>query len=110
MDEFQEEIEFVEKVLNHKAGFNLNLFGMMSIWATDQLTWEVSWKEIVEDENEKCPHQVKRFCSCGKIETNYKSFTSLKEAATFFVAKRREDQLGIDFEKELFSKLANNII
>lgn len=79
------EILFVEKVVTHPAGYDLDLFGMMNIRPTDQLIWEVSWEEILDQT--RC--------------TLYKTFSSAREAAEFFVLKRKERQLGIDIEAQL---------
>lgn len=80
----QDEIQLVRLVLTHPAGFNLDLFGgMLNIRTTDQNTIEVEWEELN-----------------GK---KYKSFslTELDQACEYFVEKRYDMELGIDFEAEL---------
>lgn len=78
----QEEIDFVVQVITHPAGFDLDLFGCFCIRPTDQGVWCVAWVDPINPINigtEKC-------------------FSTPIEAATFFVNKRYEDRIGIDFE------------
>jgi hypothetical protein len=85
---FDAEVELVMCVISHPAGYDLDLFGgMLLIRSTDQDTVEVEWL---------LPANSIRTSS----ETEYESFPSeqLRDAAIFFVKKRHEMKLGIDFE------------
>lgn len=84
----EEEIDFVVKVITHPAGYDLDLFGSMCVRPTDQGVWCVSWEENVEIEDCKF-----------KVEEIEKCFPTAREAAEFFVKKRIQDEIGIDFEK-----------
>lgn len=82
------EVALVKAVIEHPACFDLNMFGdMLTIRTTggpfnNEETIEVEWE-------------------C-KTDEGTKSFTreQSEEAARFFVAKRYELRLGIDFEAE----------
>lgn len=86
-----EEINLVKAVIDHPAGFDLDLFGgMLIIRSTggpmnDEETIEVEWDFMIE----------------AKANVGTQSFpkTESLAAATFFVEKRHELQCGIDFEQ-----------
>ena|SRR5271157_46984 len=84
---FQEEVAIVKAAIAHPAGFDLDFGGgLIFIRTTDQLTIEVEWKDMKGAEEKEI--------------VDYKSFPveQIDEAATFFVQKRHELRLGIDFE------------
>ena len=82
-----QEIELVYQVITHPAGFILDLFGGMlcirSYFVEVGTEWEVTWEEILDG---------------GKVVDSFRQFLDAKEAATFFVEKRYDMQLGIDME------------
>jgi len=73
-EQFKKEVDFVENVITHYAGYDLDLFGYLCIRPTDQGIWcvDVGNEEIV--------------------------FSSPKEAAVFFVQTRLKLNLGLDLE------------
>ena len=78
-----EEVELIIKVLGHPACFAVDLFTLLYI-RSHSYGYEVSWEEDgVPISDNKCKH---------------KDFTNLKEAAQFFIDKRYELEMGIDFE------------
>ena len=88
-DDFRNEVILVKAVIAHPAGFDLDFGGgLIFIRTTDQETIEVEWDTVVD----------------AKVHKDHKSFSveQLDEAATFFVQKRHELRLGIDFEVEDF--------
>ena len=88
LDNKEREIQIVLQVINHPAGFDLDLFGhMLNIGSTNS-NWEVTWEELLDDQ----------------IVETYKEFFSVEEAARFFVEKRHDLQLGIDFEEALMKE------
>ncbi len=83
--QFDAEVAIVKQVIAHPAGFDLDFAGgLIFIRSTDQETYEVEWNVTLN----------------GKGEHDHKSFEveQLHEAAVFFVQKRHELRLGIDFE------------
>jgi hypothetical protein len=86
---FDEEVELVVAVLKHPAGYDLDLFGgMLFIRSTDQETYECEWE------------------TGSMPKTDHKSFPQdqIKEAAIFFVKKRHEMALGVDYEAYEYQK------
>ena len=89
--EYQAEVDLVRSVINHPAGFDLDLFGgMLVIRSTggpmsNEETFEVEWNMMIG----------------SKAEVGTKSFPKEQpgEAANFFVKKRHELRCGIDFEQ-----------
>ena len=78
----------VRAIIANPAGFDLDFGGgLILIRTTDQLTIEVEWKNFGPFEG-------------NMKEVEHKSFPveKIEEAATFFVQKRHELRLGIDFE------------
>ncbi len=91
----EEEISLVIAVLKHPAGFDLDLFGgMLTVRSTDQNTFEVDWYQDWEEFDE----------TPGK---RYESFSTIEEAARYFVEKRYQYRLGVDFEQEDFKENLN---
>ncbi len=86
-----EEINLVKAVIDHAAGFDLDLFGgMLVIRSTggpmnDEETIEVEWNMMIGT----------------KAEVGTQSFPKdqSQQAAIFFVEKRHELRCGIDFEQ-----------
>lgn len=78
-----DEVDFVVQVITHPAGFDLDLFAMLCCRPTDQGVYCVTYNPTGEyndpDKWEEC-------------------FEDPVEAARYFVAKRNEMKLGIDYE------------
>ena len=88
----EEEIQHVINFLSHPAGFDVDLGGMLCIRPIDEYSppehWEVDWIENAEVEvSPAFPYEF------------HKEFSTLEEAATFFVEKRHYMCSGLDFEK-----------
>lgn len=86
------EIALVKAVLSHPAGFYVSVFAMLDIRTTDQDTIEVEW-ELSMDER-------RGLSDPATTKTAHRSFprSAMDEAVAFFVGKRRERQLGVDYE------------
>jgi hypothetical protein len=83
--QFDAEVFLVKQVIAHPAGFDLDFGGgLIFIRTSDQETYEIEWNVTLT----------------GKGECQYKSFTveQIDAAARFFVEKRHELRLGIDFD------------
>jgi hypothetical protein len=82
----EEEIEHVIQFLSHPCGFEVSLYAVLSMRPISEdinpSNWEVTWIEVLD----------------GLEIESYKEFSSLQEAAQFFVEKRRYMLLGADFE------------
>ena len=79
------EEELVVAVITHKAGFDLDLFGgMLCARGTEQGVFCVSWNTDA--------------ASAGGPSDQEEEFKDPVEAATFFVQKRHELKLGMDYE------------
>ena len=87
----EEEIEMLITFLSHPAGFDVGMGGVLTIRPINEYSpptsWEVDWEE--EDDN--------------LVYEYAKEFSSLQEAAQFFVEKRRLTCNGLDFEAILLS-------
>lgn len=81
----EEEIEHIISFLSNPAGYTISMNGDLTLFPIYGAIehWEVSWND--EEDN--------MACDCHKI------FLTLKEAAQFFVEKRRYMCLGVDFIK-----------
>lgn len=81
----EEEIQHLITFLNHPAGFDVDMAGMLCIRPIYETIehWEVDWEQE-ED---------------GVVIQYHKIFFTLEEAATCFVEKRRYLCLGLDFNK-----------
>jgi hypothetical protein len=88
----------VKAVLSHPAGFHVSIFAMLDIRTTDQDTIEVEW-ELSMDERRKLPDPA-------TTKTDHRSFprASMDEAVAFFVDKRRERELGVDYEAKAYAR------
>ena len=93
LDKKDEEIKMVYQLIGHPAGFILDLFGEMLFIRSTYYEFEIGWEEVLD----------------GLVLKNYKLFWDLQDAATFFVEKRHEMQLGIDFEAELMREGSLNV-
>jgi hypothetical protein len=91
--QIQEQIDFVIEVITHPAGYDLDLFGSLCVRPTDQGVWCVSWKP-----DRPLQHNGR---DIYEIE---KSFPTAEEAAEFFVRKRYQEKIGLDFEKVSFNQ------
>lgn len=78
----QDEIELVYKTITHPAGFIIDLFGGLLYVRPTCAEFEVGWQLELD----------------GQICDSYKLFWDAMEAAIFFVEKRHEMKIGIDFE------------
>ena len=85
-----EEIALVKAVLDHPAGFDLDLFGGQLVIRSgepvdDEETIEVEWQLMVG----------------AKPDAGSKLFprAQAQQAAVFFVEKRHERRIGLDFEQ-----------
>ena len=85
----EEEVQSLMQFLSHPAGFDVDLAGLLCIRPVDENSPPTSW-EVDFDYN------------AWKIEEGCKVFDSLEDAARFFVQKRFEMQLGLDFEVEMW--------
>jgi hypothetical protein len=87
----EEEVQHLVNFLSHPAGFDVDLGGMLCIRPIDESSppelWEVDWIENIETEvSPAFPYEFA------------KEFSSLQEAAQFFVEKRRYMCHGLDFD------------
>jgi hypothetical protein len=92
LDKKNEEIALIYQIITHPAGYILDLFGEMLFIRSTMYEFEVGW-ESRED---------------NLVINTYKLFWDALEAVTFFVEKRHEMQLGVDFETELMRERSNN--
>ena len=83
-----EEVDFIMKIIDHPAGFDLDLFALLAIRSHCD-GYEVSWEE---------PYLL------TKTIMRHINFTDLKEASQFFVHKRYELELGFDIEERLMKE------
>ncbi len=82
----EEEIQHLVEFLSHPAGFDVGMGGILQIRPVSEDSppsdWAVDWEEEAD----------------GVIYEYEKCFSSLQEAAQFFVEKRRYMCHGLDFE------------
>lgn len=93
----EEEIKHLIDLLSHPAGFDVGMGGLLCIRPIDEnsppIRWEVDWTENVYAEvPAACPYEYS------------KEFSSLQEAAQFFVEKRRYLCYGLDFDLALMKE------
>jgi hypothetical protein len=82
----EEEVEVLTKIMQHPAGFNVDLFGgLLTLRGLPGGVYAVS--------------ETKDAASPSYDEEN--TFLSAREAAEFFVKRRLELRLGVDFEMEI---------
>lgn len=84
----EEEIDFIMKIIDHPAAFDIGLLGLLSIRSHCD-GYEVAWEE---------PYLITKTRSC------HENFIDLREAATLFVNKRYEQELGLDIEARLMKE------
>lgn len=81
----EKEIEKIVDFLNHPAGFDVGMGGVLCIRPIDENSpphrWEVDWEEQLD----------------GMRAEFYKEFDDLQSAAQFFVERRRLMCEGLDF-------------
>ena len=82
------EVELLVDVLSHPAGFDVGIFGLLTIRTTDQETVEVEWE------------------AAHGWRSGYRSFPigRLRAAVRLFVRLRRAHRLGADIERRLYEK------
>jgi len=88
----EEEIRIIVALIKHPAGYGVDLFGgLMCIRPTDQNTFVVEWDiRLLNDSRDE------------ESKIDYLSFSTVEEAARYFVEKRYQYRLGVDFETEDF--------
>lgn len=91
IDKKDQEIEILHKVLILAPGYNIDLFGEMLYIRSHCDGYEVGW-EAIEDGMQCNWH--KEF-----------AYDESMDAVIFFVEKRYELQLGIDFEQALMKAI-----
>lgn len=77
-----QEIKLIYNLLRHPAGFDIDIAGLLWVRQYEWPQWAVEWEHPSDN---------------SKIELE--EFNSALEAATFFVDKRHERELGLDFEQ-----------
>ncbi len=77
-----DEIKLVYNVITHPAGFLLDLFGESLYIRSTKHEFEIGWETVLD----------------GQVCNSHKLFWDALVAATFFVNKRYELKIGIDFE------------
>jgi hypothetical protein len=73
-------LEAMVALLEMDVGYEINFFGMLNLWQLEDLSYGVNYIPL------------------KKVEGEW-YFTSAREAATFFLQKRAERELGYDFER-----------
>lgn len=86
-----EEIKMLLAVIDHPAGFLIDMFGGLLYIRSTYYEWEVGWKIYLESQE----------------VDSHRLFTTSLEAVIFFVEKRHELQCGIDFEEVLMRERYN---
>jgi len=81
----EEEVDLIIKIINHPAGFDVAIFGLLTIRS----------------------HCDGYEVAC-EADATHKDFTNLVDAAQFFVDKRHELELGLDIEAKLMKDERDN--
>lgn len=90
LDQKEAEIKLIYDVITHRAAFIIDLFGGMLMIRSHSDGYEVAWKEYLD--GMECDfHRDFRY-------------DETMDAVIFFVEKRFDYQLGIDFEEELMKE------
>jgi hypothetical protein len=76
----EEEIQLVHNLLLHPAGFDIDIAGLLWVRQYEWPRWAVEW-EI-----------------SGTTKVEVKEFDDALEAATYFVNRRHEMKLGLDYD------------
>lgn len=101
MDEF----ELIKAIINHPAGYDIDLFGVLQLRTTDNNTIEM---HIEYHKDEEIPadvnHVGKNFDGSGYIITYSWPIENIDEAVRFFIKTRYEREIGLDFERVACSK------
>lgn len=79
-----EEIQSVYRMLVHPAGFDVDIDGILWVRRYDDLIWAVEWEVWANDGSKS-----------ERIEV--REFDIALDAAVFFVQKRHEMKLGLDY-------------
>lgn len=90
LDQKQEEIDLIYKVITHPAAFIIDLFGGLLSIRSHSDGYEVAWKEYIDD------------MEC-EFHRDFRHDETM-DAVIFFVEKRFDHQCGIDFECELMKE------
>lgn len=80
------EFKILKAILEHPAGFNIDIFGLIGIRSTEQGKYIV-WKEFSSDEWYEY------------------EFENIKDAIEFFIELRNEHEIGVDIESKLFKNI-----
>jgi hypothetical protein len=78
----EQEIDLIHKLLLHPAGYNIDIDGKLLVREYEWPQWAVEWDD-------------------DDLNIHVAEFENALDAATFFVNKRHEMQLGLDFERKL---------
>lgn len=81
-----EEVEMLITFLSHPAGFDVGMGGTLQIRPVDEGSPPTNWAVDWEDEDDNVVYEYER------------CFPSLREAAQFFVERRRYMCNGLDFQ------------
>lgn len=81
----EEEIEIVYQAITHPAGFDVDIAGVLLVRQYEHPQWAVEWENYDNSHNR---------------EISVKEFDDPKEAARFFVEKRHEMEIGLDFDRK----------
>lgn len=79
----EEEVNLINLLLQHPAGYDIDIQGTLWVRRYEYPVWAVEWE--VQD-------------GSPFINVEVKEFNSTLEAAKFFVDKRYEMKMGLDFE------------
>jgi hypothetical protein len=83
------EVLLVKNLLDHPAAYDVDIEGTLWVRRYEYPMWAVEWEAPIE------PKQINE--SLVKTKTEVKEFNSTLEAAIFFVNKRHEMKLGLDY-------------
>lgn len=86
--ERQDEIDKVTLLLQHPCGYGVDQSGVLWVRRYEHPMWAVEW-------------EVDNYLDPKKTRIEVKEFDTPYAAATFFVNKRHEMELGLDYEKEI---------
>lgn len=84
----ESEIDLVYKLLSHPAGYDIDIEGSLWVRRYEYPMWAVEWE---------VPHEKQINEVVTKTKVEVKEFENVLEAAIFFVDKRHDLKLGIDY-------------
>jgi hypothetical protein len=76
----EEEVQLIHTLLLHPAGFDIDIAGILWARRYEHPKWAVEWEVS------------------GSTEIEVVEFDNVLEAATYFVNKRHEMKLGLDYD------------